>query len=487
VAVVVSVAHEGVPDQDMTAARRGDLARFRAEFYGSLTARADALFELTDAVLCADGPVRSLVDLTLVAEHRRGHGAMYDALGHGRVEPERLRRSLASLSLPRAVDGRIVLAVDVSPWLRSNAPTSADRLFCHVYGRGKGQAQMIPGWPYSFVAALEPGRTSWTALLDAVRLGPADEATAVTAEQLRAVIERLITAGHWCDGDPHILIVADAGYDITRLAFVLADLPVELLGRLRSDRVLRLPTPPRPPGATGRPPRHGPEFALGKPATWPEPAHTTITETTRYGTATATSWDRLHPRLTHRGCWADHDGELPIIAGTLIRLHVAHLPGDRDPKPVWLWSSITGATAADVDRWWQSFLRRFDLEHTFRLFKQTLGWTAPKIRTPHAADRWTWLIIAAHTQLRLARPLALDLRRPWEKAAPPGRMTPARVRRGFRNLRATTSTPASAPKPSRPGPGRPPGSKNKHHAPQHTVGKTSRTDTSASTTKQQTG
>ena len=29
---------------------------------------------------------------------------------------------------------------------------------------------MIPGWPYSFVAALEPGRTSWTAVLDAVRL-----------------------------------------------------------------------------------------------------------------------------------------------------------------------------------------------------------------------------------------------------------------------------------------------------------------------------
>ena len=60
-------------------------------------------------------------------------------------------------------DGRLVLAVDVSPWLRSDAPTSAERLFCHVYGRGKGQAQMIPGWPYSFVAALEPGRTCWTA------------------------------------------------------------------------------------------------------------------------------------------------------------------------------------------------------------------------------------------------------------------------------------------------------------------------------------
>ena len=99
------------------------------------------------------------------------------------------------------------------------------------------------------------------------------------------------------------------------------------------------------------------------------------------------------------------------------------------------------------------------LEHTFRLFKQVLGWTAAKIRDPAAADRWTWLIIAAHAQLRLARPLAADLRLPWERPAPPGRLTPARVRRGFRNIRATLPCPASAPKPGKPGPGRPPGSR----------------------------
>ena len=479
-AAMLSVAHSRAVGPGDTPTPRGDLDRFRLEFYRSLTARADALFELTDAMLCADGPVRSLVELTLVAEHRRGHGAMYDALAHGVVEPERLRRTLAGLDLPRASDGRIVLAVDVSPWLRSDAPTSADRLFCHVYGRGRNQSQRIPGWPYSFVAALEPGATSWTALLDAVRLGPADDATAVTAQQLRGVIERLIAAGKWREGDPPILIVADAGYDITRLAFLLADLPVELLGRLRSDRVLRLPCPPRTPGTPGRPPRHGPEFALSRPATWPEPMHTTTTETSRYGTATATSWDRLSPRLTHRDAWADHPGELPIIAGTLIRLQVTHLPGDRDPKPVWLWSSVTGATAADVDRWWQAFLRRFDLEHTFRLLKQTPGWPTPKIRTPQAADRWTWLIIAAHTQLRLARPLAADLRRPWEKPASPGRLTPARVRRGFRHLRRYTTQPASAPKPSRPGPGRPPGSRNHQRAPHHPVGKNGKPDTAKS-------
>lgn len=83
----------------------------------------------------------------------------------------------------------------------------------------------------------------------------------------------------------------------------------------------------------------------------------------------------------------------------MIRLKAERLPGDRDPKPVWLWCSAAAATPAGVDRWWQSFLRRFDLEHTFRLVKQTLGWTAPKVRHADTADLWTWLITAAHTQL----------------------------------------------------------------------------------------
>jgi hypothetical protein len=111
-----------------------------------------------------------------------------------------------------------MLAVDVSNWLRPGAATSPDRLFCHVYGRGKGQAQMIPGWPYSVVAALEPGRTSWTAVLDAIRLGPDDDEAEVTACQVREVITRLIVTGHWRDGDLPILVIFDAGYDPMRLA-----------------------------------------------------------------------------------------------------------------------------------------------------------------------------------------------------------------------------------------------------------------------------
>jgi hypothetical protein len=191
----------------------GALARFGQEAYECFTARADVLFELTDAVLCTDGPVRSLVGLSLAPEHRRGHGALYDALNCGRIDIARLRNLVAAQQLPKAAGGRMVLAVDVTPWLRPDANTSPNRSFCHTYGRGKGSAEMIPGWPYSMVAALETGRTSWTALLDALRLTPGADVAAVTAEQVRDVVARLIAAGQWQDGDPDMLIVLDAGYD----------------------------------------------------------------------------------------------------------------------------------------------------------------------------------------------------------------------------------------------------------------------------------
>jgi hypothetical protein len=437
------------------------------------------LFEVTDALLCTDGPVKSLVGLTLAPEHRRGHGALYDGLNQGRIEVQRLRVLLAGLALPRSADGRLMLAVDVSAWLRPDAETSPQRAFCHVHGRGRNQDQMIPGWPYSFVAALGPGRTSWTAVLDAVRLGPNDDVAEVTADQVRSVLQWLVAAGQWLPGDPAVLVVFDSGYDLSRLAFLLADLPVEVLGRLRSDRVMRLPAPLRAAGTKGRPRKHGVEFSLKDPATWTDPQVTTTCDTTRYGAATAQAWDRVHPRLTRRAAWLTHPGDLPVLDGTLIRLTVARLPGDRDPKPLWLWSSHTAASPSHVDKLWQTYLRRFDLEHTFRLFKQTLGWTAPKLRDPEAADRWTWIVIVCYTQIRLARHLTNDLRRPWERPAPEGRLTPARVRRGFRNLRPKITQPAGAPKPTRPGPGRPPGSKNRQPATRHDVGKTAHQETNA--------
>jgi hypothetical protein len=47
------------------------LAEFRERLYRCMTRRADALFDLADALLCTDGPVKTLVGLSLAPEHRR--------------------------------------------------------------------------------------------------------------------------------------------------------------------------------------------------------------------------------------------------------------------------------------------------------------------------------------------------------------------------------------------------------------------------------
>lgn len=85
----------------------------------------------------------------------------------------------------------MVLAVDVSNWLRP-----------------------VPGWPYSFVAALESGRMPWGRLLGAVRLEPEDDVAKITATQVRRVGTDLIEMGDWHFGDRGIFIVFGAGYDV---------------------------------------------------------------------------------------------------------------------------------------------------------------------------------------------------------------------------------------------------------------------------------
>lgn len=222
-----------------------EVSLFRSELYACLTARGAALFELRDALLCTGGPVRTLVGLALAPEHRRGHLALYGGLDQGRIDVTRLRRALVEVSLPRAADGRLVLAVGVSPWLRPDANTCADRAFCHTFGGGEGKRQMMPGWPYSVVAALETGRTSWTAVLDAVRLEPCVDVAAVTTMQIREVVERPCRGRPVEAGRPGNR--GRAGRRTRRPAHrPPAGRPaVEILGRLLSTRVMRRPRPSR--------------------------------------------------------------------------------------------------------------------------------------------------------------------------------------------------------------------------------------------------
>jgi len=429
------------------------LGTFRRSFYECLHRRADALFELTDALLTAEAAaVPSPVYLSLEAPHRRGWGSLYAALDRGQIDAEALRGLLVRHPLAGSGTTTPIYAVDVSVWDRCDAETSPERGFYYHPSRHSAGQPIVAGWAYQFIAQLNFVRESWTAPLDVQRVRPAQETNEVAAEQVKAFLRRSPKE------EVAPLFVFDAGYDPVKVQQGLEGIPCQILIRLRAGRgFYGDPSLAGPPAPTGRPRRHGPKMKCADPSTWPEPSAEYACEDAGYGAVHVRAWSGLHPKVrAHEG--RGSRGPLPIAIGTLVLVEVERLPrGERrrEPRVLWLWWH--GPGEPDLSLLWRAYVRRFDLEHAFRFLKQTLGWTAPRVRHPEQADRWTWLVVAAFTQLRLARPCVEDRRLPWERHYDPGRLTPVRVRRGVLALLPELGTPAKPPKPCGRSPGRPKG------------------------------
>lgn len=432
------------------------LTAFRAGFYRCLTSWGDALFELCDATLFSPTPVASIPALSLEPVFRRSHGSLYKALADGVIDDNALRGLLFE---HRPVDWPAVFAVDASTWPRCDAETSPDRGFYYHPSRHSAGQPIVAGWSYQWLSQLDWAPDSWTAPLDVRRIPPGTDAVAATITQVRELVDRLAAINTArSTAAPVPVFVFDAGYDPIALSVGLADVRAAVVVRIRADRIFYADPPPPTPTTMGRPRRHGARFACTNPATWPQPDAAIHTTDNRYGTVDVQAWKGLHPKLAGRGRWAGTHLP-PIVSGTIIRVQVEHLPKPtgRALKTLWLWWS--GPGVPDLDVCWRAYLRRFDIEHTFRFAKNTLGWTTPALRTPEQADRWTSLMIGAYTQLRLARGLVDDHRLPWERPRQPDRLTPARVRRGFRQLEPIIATPAHPRKSDTPGPGRPKGTR----------------------------
>ena len=383
--------------------------------------------------------------------------SFYAALTRGRIDAEVLRDLL--VRHPLAGSGATpVYAVDTSVWPRCDAECSPERGYYYHPSRHSAGQPIVAGWAYQFVAQLNFIRESWTAPVDVERVRPAQDANEVATEQVRSFLLRRSSCEEGTATTP--LFVFDAGYDPVKVQQGLEGCPCQILVRLRAGR--RFYGDPRlsdPPAQVGRPRRHGPKMKCSEPGTWPEPSAEHHCEDAGYGSVRVRAWAKMHPKVqNHEG--KGSRGPLPIVVGTLILVEVKRLPrGERrrEPRLLWLWWHGPEGTAPNLDLLWRSYVRRFDLEHTFRFLKQSMGWTTPRVRRPEQADRWTWLILAAYTQLRLARACVADLRLPWERCYDAGRLTPVRVHRVVSSLLVEMGTPAKAPKPCGRSPGRPKG------------------------------
>ena len=284
------------------------LRGFRQSLYECLDARADALFELADTVLCADHAVTSLVQLCLEPEFTRGHGALYDALSAGRISEEKLF-SLLAAELPQAVDGpeargwiaehdmidrgllekalaglpaedaaqvrdacarwaRLRFAIDATAYPRPDAWCSPGRE--HVHNGAchcKGSSRTAPGWEYQFTAAIGHLRTAWAALVDVARTVPATR-TAQTIAQVKNVLRRLRAAGHGAKAAP--LFVFDAGYSAAALTDGLLGWPAYIPVRPAAGCV-SMPIPSPGTAGTAVPPAAAPRSTAWSRRTSPLP------------------------------------------------------------------------------------------------------------------------------------------------------------------------------------------------------------------------
>ena len=201
--------HDGLP-WTLWLAHSTPYASSENSLYRCFDRRADALFELTDALLTA-GPVPSPPHLSLAAIHRRRWGSLYAALSMGRTDEAGLRDLLSRHSLG---DGDLghppIYAVDVSVWprcaTRRRAPSEATTTPPEPPLRRSTHRGRI--WAYQLVAQLGFERDSWVAPVDARRVKPTENTDETAAEQVRALVQRLP------EPEAMPIFVFDAGYTI---------------------------------------------------------------------------------------------------------------------------------------------------------------------------------------------------------------------------------------------------------------------------------
>jgi hypothetical protein len=418
---------------DITASLKR-LVDFRLEVYASFTFRADALFELVEALLLSP-IIRSAVEVSQSPIFRRRFPSVYDALTNGRVAPDSLRKALVAAEPEEAlsVAGYAVYALDTTIAPRPDAHTVPDR--SKVYSAERGKA--IPGHQFSWLGRVIAFGQSWFAPREVQRVPANSTPGEVGAQQLQRLV---------ADPSPNIpkAVVVDSHYACPPFlrAFVGLAPRVAVLARLAGNRVLYGPPPPAT-GKPGRPRVHGEKLALRAPGN-PERQETV----------------RLLGQEIRLSAWYNqHFRKLPALVGLVLRVEFLKADGNlRYKRPLWLfWSGPQQIALVELVT---MYLLRFTIEHFFRFVKQRLGLLAAHLNDLAPIETWAQVVTLAYWHLLLSRHLVKPAYRPWDPTArqdPNCPLTPGQVLDAWRVFSRTLDTPAAAPGPAGKAPGRAPG------------------------------
>ncbi len=406
------------------------IQQFRNAVYQSVLKRADAFFNLLDALTVA-GHVKSPVALSEEAPFERKFSSIFDTLLQAEFDFDQLLRTLYEYQPAEAeqIGGYEVYAQDTTPNERSEAETLEDR------GSLKAQKDdpVRYGHKYSWLVRLVNWGTSWVAPVDVQRV-----ATRVTDSQVGAVqVDELDQR----NSKPKV-VVADSLYGNHFFLAIFQTLKNTFaLVRLRSNLTFFERPKPRVEGKRGAPAKHGSIFKLSAPARLPDKIATFLLGEQ---TISLKAWNGLHLK------------KLPALAGMVLRVEFLRPDGTpRYKRPVWLfWSGPETTPSEDLCR---MYLWRFAIEHYFRFLKQHLGLNANQSTDPVSTDQWMWLCALAYWQLLLMRDGVENLQPAWYPSQPAPdahKRTPGLVQRGALRFLVKLGSPARATRVAGKGKGR---------------------------------
>ena len=411
------------------------IQQFRTAVYQSMLKRADAFFDLLDALTVA-GHVSSPVALSEEAPFRRKFSSIFDTLLQSEFDFDLLLQALQEYQPANSeqMAGYEVYALDTTPNERPEAETLEDR------GSLKTEKDELVryGHKYSWLVRLVNWGTSWMAPVDVQRV-----ATCVSDSQVGAIqVQELALR----NSKPKVVVEDSLYANHLFLAIFLAVKNVFALVRLRSNMAFYGQPKPHVEGKRGAPAKHGAKFKLSDPSRTPDQS-----EIFQLGeqTVTVRAWKGLHLK------------KLPELVGMVLRGEFLRPDGTpRYKRPMWLF--WTGPDTTPLKDLCLMYLWRFAIEHGFRFLKQHLGLNANQSTDPVSTDQWMWLCALAYWQLLLMRDVVENIQPAWYPCgavANTSRRTPGQVQRGALRFLVGLGTPALPTRTAGKGKGRMKGSR----------------------------
>jgi DDE superfamily endonuclease len=409
------------------------LQAFRHDVYACLQRAADALFEVSDALL-TDPSAHSLVELSLAPSFQRRWPSLYEAFEDGRIDQQALERVFARSAPLPAVGERMWVGIDASSIERPESRTARDRSVVYVPNLPESSKPISYGWQFSTLVVLPPQPSSWTYVLAQTRIESSQSAIEVAAAQVRRLLPHLPSRP---------IVTSDRWYACAPFLRATADLACDKLLRVKSNRVFYRPAPPKT-GKRGAPCKDGARFQCSDPSTHGQPDEQWQGTDEQGHRIEVACWKGLHLRQAR---------QIEVTLIRVIRHHASDKP--RDPRESWfLW---TGEECIALEQVCPGYKRRYSQEHGYRFDKQALLWSKPRLRSPEQFERWSQVVAIVHNQLVLAREFGQAHLRPWESASRVP--TPQQVRRAMARILEQLGTPAKAPKPRGKSAGRAKGTK----------------------------